>query len=34
VNGIAANGKLEKRHVLQHADQIAVGEHVFTYVVT
>jgi general secretion pathway protein A len=34
VNGIAVNGKLVKRHVLQHADQIVVGEHVLTYVVT
>ncbi len=33
VNGIAVNGKLVKRHVLQHADQIVVGEHVLTYVV-
>jgi hypothetical protein len=23
-----------KRHVLQHADQIVIGEHVLTYVVT
>jgi type II secretory pathway predicted ATPase ExeA len=34
VNGIAVNGKLVKRHVLQHADQIMIGEHVLTYVVT
>jgi type II secretory pathway predicted ATPase ExeA len=34
VNGIAVNGKLVKRHVLQHADQIVIGEHVLTYVVT
>jgi pSer/pThr/pTyr-binding forkhead associated (FHA) protein len=34
VNGIAVNGKLVKRHVLQHADQIVVGEHVLTYVLT
>jgi type II secretory pathway predicted ATPase ExeA len=34
VNGIAVNGKLVKRHVLHHADQIVVGEHVLTYVVT
>ena len=26
--------KLVKRHVLRHADQIVVGEHVLTYVVT
>jgi hypothetical protein len=34
VNGIAVNGKLVKRHVLQHADQIVLGEHVLTYMVT
>jgi hypothetical protein len=34
VNGIAVNGKLVKRHILQHADQIVVGEHVLTYVLT
>ncbi len=34
VNGIAVNGKLVKRHVLKHADQIVIGEHVLTYVVT
>jgi type II secretory pathway predicted ATPase ExeA len=34
VNGIAVNGKVVKRHVLQHADQIVIGEHVLTYVVT
>ena len=33
VNGISVNGKLAKRHVLQHADQIALGQHVLTYVV-
>jgi pSer/pThr/pTyr-binding forkhead associated (FHA) protein len=33
VNGISVNGKLAKRHVLQHADEIALGEHVLTYVV-
>src|SRR5450631_1561683 len=27
----SVNGKLVKRHVLQHADQIVVGEHVLTY---
>jgi general secretion pathway protein A len=31
VNGIAVNGKLVKQHVLQHADQIMIGEHVLTY---
>lgn len=34
VNGISVNGKLAKRHVLQHADQIVIGEHVLTYVVS
>jgi len=34
VNGFWVNGKLAKRHVLQHADQIALGQHVLTYVVT
>jgi hypothetical protein len=33
VNGISVNGKLAKRHVLRHADQIALGQHVLTYVV-
>jgi type II secretory pathway predicted ATPase ExeA len=33
VNGLSVNGKLTKRHVLQHADQIAFGQHVLTYVV-
>jgi type II secretory pathway predicted ATPase ExeA len=33
VNGISVNGKLAKRHVLQHADEIALGEHLLTYVV-
>jgi general secretion pathway protein A len=33
VNGISVNGKLAKRHVLQHADQIVLGQHVLTYVV-
>jgi general secretion pathway protein A len=34
VNGIVVNGKAVKRHVLQHADKIEVGEHVLTYVLT
>ncbi|MHB8721748.1 MAG: FHA domain-containing protein [Steroidobacteraceae bacterium] len=34
VNGIVVNGKLVKKHVLQHADQIVLGEHVLTYLVT
>jgi type II secretory pathway predicted ATPase ExeA len=33
VNGLSVNGKLAKRHVLQHADQIALGQHVLTYLV-
>lgn len=33
VNGISVNGNLTKHHVLQHADRIALGEHVVTYVV-
>ncbi len=32
VNGISVNGKVAKRHVLQHADQIALGQHILTYV--
>jgi pSer/pThr/pTyr-binding forkhead associated (FHA) protein len=32
VNGISVNGKLAKLHVLRHADQIALGQHVLTYV--
>ena len=32
VNGIVVNGKAVKRHVLQHADKIEVGEHLLTYV--
>jgi pSer/pThr/pTyr-binding forkhead associated (FHA) protein len=34
VNGIVVNGKAVKRHILQHADKIVVGEHVLTYLVT
>jgi general secretion pathway protein A len=34
VNGIVVNGKTVKQHVLRHADQIVVGEHVLTYLVT
>jgi type II secretory pathway predicted ATPase ExeA len=34
VNGIVVNGKMVKMHVLQHADQIVLGEHVVTYLVT
>jgi type II secretory pathway predicted ATPase ExeA len=33
VNGIAVNGKLVKRKILQNDDQIMVGEHVLTYLV-
>jgi hypothetical protein len=32
VNGISVNGKLVKRHILEHADQIMVGDYVLTYV--
>jgi general secretion pathway protein A len=31
VNGICVNGKAVQRHVLQHDDQITMGEHVMTY---
>jgi general secretion pathway protein A len=31
VNGLSVNGKTVKRHVLQHDDQIMLGEHVLTY---
>lgn len=31
VNGMCVNGKAAKRHVLQHADQIILGEYVLTY---
>jgi general secretion pathway protein A len=34
VNGIVVNGKAVKRHILQHADKVVVGEHVLTYLVT
>jgi general secretion pathway protein A len=34
VNGICVNGKAVKRHVLQHADEITLGEHVLTYLVS
>src|SRR5258708_23715677 len=34
VNGICINGKNVKRHVLQHEDQITLGEHVLTYLVS
>ncbi|MDB6082239.1 MAG: hypothetical protein JWN43_120 [Gammaproteobacteria bacterium] len=33
VNGICVNGRLMKRHLLQHADRITLGEHVLTYLV-
>lgn len=32
VNGICVNGKMVKRHVLQNADNIILGEHVLQYV--
>jgi general secretion pathway protein A len=31
VNGVCVNGKVVKRHVLQHRDEIALGEHLVTY---
>lgn len=31
VNGVCVNGKTVKHHVLQHEDQIMLGEHVLTY---
>jgi general secretion pathway protein A len=34
VNGMSINGKAAKRHVLQHADQITLGEYVLTYLVS
>jgi general secretion pathway protein A len=34
VNGISVNGKLVKRHVLEHADQIQIGDHTLTYLRT
>jgi general secretion pathway protein A len=33
VNGICVNGKVVKRHVLQHEDRIALGEHTLSYLV-
>ena len=33
VNGIIVNGRVVKKHRLQHADRIILGEHVLTYVV-
>jgi general secretion pathway protein A len=34
VNGMCVNGKAVKRHVLRHEDQITLGEHVLTYLVS
>jgi hypothetical protein len=34
VNGVSVNGKSVKRHILQHKDQITLGEHVLTYLVS
>jgi general secretion pathway protein A len=31
VNGICVNGRAVKRHVLQHQDEITLGEHLLTY---
>lgn len=33
VNGLLVNGQVAKSHILQHADEIAVGEHTLKYVV-
>ncbi|MEP6883290.1 MAG: AAA family ATPase [Gammaproteobacteria bacterium] len=33
VNGLIVNGRVVKNHVLRHADEIALGEHVLKYVV-
>jgi general secretion pathway protein A len=33
VNGIYVNGQLVKQHVLQHEDQIMLGEHTLTFLV-
>jgi general secretion pathway protein A len=30
-NGISVNGRSVKRHVLEHADQIQIGDHTLTY---
>ena len=34
VNGVCVNGRSVKRHILQHEDQITLGEHVLTYLVS
>ncbi|HEY3655529.1 MAG TPA: FHA domain-containing protein [Steroidobacteraceae bacterium] len=34
VNGMSINGRLVKKHVLEHADQVVLGEHSLTYLVT
>ena len=33
VNGISVNGKSVKHHILQHEDEISLGEHALTYLV-
>jgi hypothetical protein len=33
INGIAVNGIAVRKHVLRHADEITIGEHLLTYVV-
>jgi general secretion pathway protein A len=33
-NGMSVNGKSTKRHVLQHADQIQLGDHTLTYLLS
>jgi general secretion pathway protein A len=34
VNGMCVNGKAVKRHILQHEDEITLGEHVLTFLVS
>jgi pSer/pThr/pTyr-binding forkhead associated (FHA) protein len=34
VNGISVNGRQVRRHVLEHADQIQIGDHTLTYLRT
>jgi hypothetical protein len=34
VNGLSINGRVMKRHVLEHADQIQLGDHTLTYLVS
>jgi type II secretory pathway predicted ATPase ExeA len=34
VNGLSINGRVMKRHVLKHADQIQLGDHTLTYLIS